>query len=51
VFAPEFGLSHPDSANNLVRRVDRALAESRVLRQDIEMIERILESPKPLSRA
>jgi len=51
VLAPEFGLSHPDSVNNLVRRVDRALAESRKLRHDIEMIERILESPKTENRA
>ena len=44
--APAFGLSHPDSVSNLIRRVDRALAKSSQLRQDIEMIERSLESPK-----
>jgi len=41
--APAFGLSHPDSVSNLVRRVDRALTESSRVRRDIEMIERILE--------
>jgi chromosomal replication initiation ATPase DnaA len=41
--APIFGLNHPDSVNNLVRRVDRALARSSQLREDIGMIQRILE--------
>ncbi len=49
--APAFGLSHPDSVNNLVRRVDRALAESSKLRQDIEMIQRILDPSKTENRA
>ncbi len=49
--APAFGLSHPDSLNNLVRRVDRALAESSRLRRDIEMIQRILEVSKSENRA
>ena len=43
VIAPIFGLNHPDSVNNLVRRVDRALARSSQLREDIGMIQRILE--------
>ena len=41
--APIFGLNHPDSVNHLVRRVDRALARSSQLREDIGMIQRILE--------
>ena len=49
--APAFGLSHPDSVNNLVRRVDRALAESSTLRRDIEMIEPIFGFPKTENRA
>jgi len=49
--APAFGLSHPDSASNLVRRVDRALAESSKMNQDIEMIKRILDSSKTENRA
>jgi len=49
--APAFGLSHPDSVSNLVRRVDRALAESSKPRQDIEMIQRILDSSKTENRA
>jgi len=39
-------LSHPDSVSNLVRRVDRALAEFTKMNQDIEMIKRILDSSK-----
>ena len=49
--APAFGLSHPDSLNNLVRRVDRALAESSRLRQDIKMTQRILEFSTTDNRA
>jgi putative transposase len=49
--APAFGLSHPDSVSNLIRRVDRAVAKSSQLRHDIEMIERSLESPKTENRA
>jgi hypothetical protein len=44
-------LSHPDSVNNLVRRLDSALAESSRLRLDIEMIQRLLEFSKTESRA
>ena len=40
--APIFGLNHPDSVNHLVRRVDRALARSSELREDIGMTQRIL---------
>ncbi|MGC8638624.1 MAG: transposase [Isosphaeraceae bacterium] len=49
--APAFGLSHPDSVSNLIRRVDRALATSSQLRKDIAMIERFLESPRTENRA
>ncbi len=48
--APAFGLSHPDSVSNLVRRVDRALAESSKMNQEIEMIKRILDSSKTENR-
>ena len=43
VIAPILGLNHPDSVNHLVRRVDRALARSSELREDIGMTQRILE--------
>jgi hypothetical protein len=43
VIAPIFGLNHPDSVNHLVRRVDRALARSSELRENIGMTQRILE--------
>jgi len=33
-----FGLTHPDSACNLIRRADRALLGSRLLRDEIEAI-------------
>ncbi|HWT77430.1 MAG TPA: hypothetical protein VN648_01295, partial [Candidatus Methylomirabilis sp.] len=42
VIAPIFGLNHLDSVNHLVRRVDRALARSSELREDIGMTQRIL---------
>jgi hypothetical protein len=44
-------MSHPNSVSNLVRRVDQALAKCRQLRDDVEMIERVLESPKTGNRA
>jgi putative transposase len=45
--APAFGVNHPDSVNNLVRRVDRALATSRSVRKDVENIkERLLKTGK-----
>ena len=37
--APIFGLNHPDSVNNLVRRVDRAWATSSLLREEIGTIQ------------
>jgi chromosomal replication initiation ATPase DnaA len=40
--APAFGVGHPDSVRNLVRRVDRALATSRKLRHDLARITAIL---------
>ena len=33
-----FGLTHPDSVHNLIRRADRALLGSRMLRGEIEAI-------------
>jgi putative transposase len=42
-----FGLGHADSVRNLTRRVDRALPESRKLRQDIAAIrQELLETEK-----
>ena len=37
-----FGLGHPDSASNLIRRAESALAQSPKLRSDVENIERLL---------
>jgi len=34
-----FGLSHPGSVSNLLRRVDRAVAESSRLRREIDAIQ------------
>ena len=40
-----FGLTHPDSVRNLIRRVDRALVGSRPLRDEIEAIrQRLLKT-------
>jgi len=36
--AQPFGLGHPDSVNNLVRRADRAIGKSKQLRQEIKTI-------------
>jgi REP element-mobilizing transposase RayT len=40
--AAAFGLNHPDSVNNLVRRIDRQLVASRELGQRIEGIQELL---------
>ena len=40
--AVAFGLNHPDSVNNLVRRIDRRLVASRELRERIEGIHETL---------
>ena len=37
-----FGLTHPDSVRNLIRRADRALLGSRPLRDEVEAIRRSL---------
>ncbi len=37
-----FGLTHPDSVRNLIRRVDRALPGSPALRAEVEAIRRRL---------
>ncbi len=40
-----FGLSHPDSVSNLVRRADQAIAKSRQLVKDIKVIKsRLMET-------
>ena len=36
--APRFGLGHPDSVSNLVRRADKAITKSRKLQKEIEAI-------------
>ena len=36
--AEPFGLTHPDSVRNLIRRVDAALSQSRRLRHDVDSI-------------
>lgn len=40
--AAAFGLTHPDSVSNLIRRVDVAIAKSRVHTQDLERIDALL---------
>jgi putative transposase len=35
---PAFGVDHPDSVRNLVRRVDRAMSTSRSVRKDVEAL-------------
>jgi hypothetical protein len=44
-----FGLTHPDSVRNLIRRIDCALVNSRPLRAEIEAIrQRVLKTePDP----
>ena len=42
-----FGLTHPDSVRNLIRRVDRALLGSRPLRDEIEAIRQRLLKTEP----
>ena len=40
--AADFGLNHPDSLHNLVRRIDRQVVASRELRERIEGIQETL---------
>ncbi|MBV8127110.1 MAG: hypothetical protein JO114_05520 [Planctomycetaceae bacterium] len=42
-----FGLTHPDSVLNLIRRTDRALVGSRFLRDEIEAIRHRLPKTGP----
>jgi chromosomal replication initiation ATPase DnaA len=42
-----FGLTHPDSVRNLIRRADRALLGSRLLRGEIEAIRHRLPKTGP----
>ena len=42
-----FGLTHPDSVRNLIRRVDRALVGSRPLRDEIAAIRQRLLKTEP----
>ena len=44
-----FGLTHPDSVRNLIRRADRALLGSRLLRDEIEAIRHRLPKTGPSS--
>ncbi len=47
--SPAFGLTHPDSVRNLIRRIDHAILGSRALRNEIEALRRRL--PKTEKRA
>ncbi len=42
-----FGLTHPDSVRNLIRRADRALLDSRILHGEIEAIRHRLPNTGP----
>ena len=37
-----FGLGHPDSSSNLIRKAEKSLAQSTTLRADLEEIERLM---------
>ena len=41
--ATAFGLSHPDSVSNLIRRAKRSLSTSKTSRQDFENLEELLQ--------
>lgn len=40
--ATVFGLSHPDSVSNLIRRAEKAISGSKSQKQDIERIDELL---------
>ncbi len=40
--APAFGLSHPDSVSNLIRRAQTAISNSRTKKLELERIEKLL---------
>ncbi len=46
-----FGLTHPDSVRNLIRRADRALLDSRILHGEIEAIRHRLPKTGPDPRS
>ena len=39
-----FGLSHPDSVSNLIRRAENALAKSKTLQSDLKKIDDLLNT-------
>lgn len=42
-----FGLGHPDSVHELIKRADRALTESPKLRREVELLIQTLRNPQP----
>jgi hypothetical protein len=41
--AGHFALNHPDSVSNLIRRAERAIADSKQTAQDINRIDKCLD--------
>ena len=41
--AMAFGLSHPDSVSNLIRRAEKAISGSKSQKQDLERIDELLQ--------
>ena len=41
--AMAFGLSHPDSVSNLIRRAEKAISQSKAQKQDLERIDELLQ--------
>ena len=41
--AEPFGLGHPDSVRNLIRRAERAMAKSKKFRTEVERIKQELQ--------
>ena len=41
--ATAFGLSHPDSVSNLIRRAERAICESKSQKQDLDRVDELLD--------
>ena len=44
--ATAFGLSHPDSVSNLIRRAETAISASKSQKQDLDQIEELLPKPQ-----
>ena len=41
--APRFGLGHPDSVSNLIRRAETAIAETSKLKRDTAKIKQLIK--------